>query len=195
MRAGWSIDGLDECLKNGNIEVPLNYQNQSLVVQGSVRVILESGQVEVLAVKLSSELMKTAEEGLGWKKMDGFWLGVRHSHRYQSPLFIPELRHQSEVMCRSTLGGGTQWELVEVAEPLMKLLDQEEEIEELQGREGKVLRKEMRQRISGLSWRKNTGFQGRGQTCLMIWPFLRPTQMRINLVGQRSRQFEEMMVE
>ena len=142
MRAGWSIDGVDECLKNGDVEVPLNYQNQSLVVQGSVRMILEPSQVRMLVVKLNDELKKTAEEGFGWKKMEGFWLGVHHSHRYQSPQFIPELRQQSESMCRSTLvrrGGGSQWELVEMAEPLMRLLDQEDEIEELQGREGKVL--------------------------------------------------------
>ena len=96
----------------------------------------------MLAVKLSDELKKTAEEGFGWKKMEGFWLGVHHSHRYQSPQFIPELRHQNESMRRSTLvrrGGGSQWEMVEMAEPLMRLLDHEDEIEELQGREGKVL--------------------------------------------------------
>ena len=46
MRAGWSIDGMDECLKNGDVEVPLNYQNQSLVVQGSARISLSQAKFE-----------------------------------------------------------------------------------------------------------------------------------------------------
>ena len=62
------------------------------------------------------------------------------SNSYQSPQFVPELRTQSEKMCRSTLAQkGDQWELVEMAEPLMRLQD-EEEIEELKGHErSKVL--------------------------------------------------------
>ena len=88
MRAGWSIDGMEECLKNGGVEVPLNYQNQSLVVQGSVRVILEPGKVRMLAVKLGNELTKTAEEG--FRRWMGFGLefitatGIRVPSSFQS---------------------------------------------------------------------------------------------------------------
>ena len=32
MRSGWSIDGQRQCLRNGSLEVPLAFQNQSLVV-------------------------------------------------------------------------------------------------------------------------------------------------------------------
>ena len=36
MRGGWSIDGQRQCLRNGSLEVPLAFQNQSLVVEASV---------------------------------------------------------------------------------------------------------------------------------------------------------------
>lgn len=41
MRSGWSIDGQIQCLCNGSLEVPLSFQNQSLVVDASIRVIAE----------------------------------------------------------------------------------------------------------------------------------------------------------
>ena len=94
----------------------------------------------MLAVKLSEELSKAAEDVLAGRRWTDFgW--EHHSSRYQSPQFTPELRNQRETARRSTLvKKEDQWELVEMAEPLMKLLDQEEEIEELRGREqGKVM--------------------------------------------------------
>lgn len=95
--------------------MPLAYQNQSLVVQGAVRVVLEPGKIRMLVERLNDELSKTAEEGFGWKKMDEFWLGVHHCGRHQSPQFIPEFRNQSETMCRSTLvKKDDRWKLVEI---------------------------------------------------------------------------------
>ena len=37
MNAGWSICAEHRCLKNGNYEIPLEFQNNSLVVKGHVR--------------------------------------------------------------------------------------------------------------------------------------------------------------
>ena len=130
MKAGWSIDGVVERLRNGPVEAPLTFQNRSLLVKGCLRVIRQANTVRTLTVQLSEELKKAAESGFGWQK-----------NNYQNPQFIPELRTQSSKMCRSTLvQRGEQWELVEIAELLTELQDQEGEIEELRGHEqSKVL--------------------------------------------------------
>ena len=132
MRSGWSIDGQKSCLKNGGLEVPLAFQNQSLVVDASIRVITEPMVIRTLGVKLGGELESMANSGYGWKKKDDFWVGLHLSTKFQSPQFIPGFRDQGEGVCRSTLverDGG--WELVEMAEPLDGLEEQEGEIEEL----------------------------------------------------------------
>ena len=56
MRSGWSIDGQRQCLRNGSLEVPLAFQNQSLVVEASVRVIAEPMVVRTLAARLSDDV-------------------------------------------------------------------------------------------------------------------------------------------
>ena len=133
MKSGWLIDGQRQCLRNGSLEVPLAFQNQSLVVEASVRVITEPMVVRTLAVRLNEELMNLAGSGYGWKKRDECWVGLHLSTRFQSPQFIPGFREQGEGMCRTTLveRQGTR-ELVERAEPIDGLEEQEEEIEELQ---------------------------------------------------------------
>ena len=40
MNAGWSICAQKRCLKNGNYEIPLEFQNNSLVVKGHVRSVV-----------------------------------------------------------------------------------------------------------------------------------------------------------
>ena len=88
--------------------------------------------VRTLAVRLSEELMNLAGSGYGWKKKDEFWVGLHLGTRFQSPQFIPGFRDQGEGMCRSTLVEKQgSWELVEMAEPLDGLEEQEDEIEEL----------------------------------------------------------------
>ena len=141
LRTGWSIDGGTLCLKHDEIEVPLVFQNQSLVVRAQVRVIHEPGMIRTLRVKLSQELQEAALGQYGWKKKGHFWLGLHSSRHYQTPQFVPEFRNQSEGFCRSTLVERRgQWELVEMAEPLDGLWEQEEPIEELKKEElGRVI--------------------------------------------------------
>ena len=76
MRSGWSIDGQRQCLRNGSLEVPLAFQNQSLVVDASIRVVTESLVIRTLAVRLNEELKNMAGSGYGWKKKDEFWVWV-----------------------------------------------------------------------------------------------------------------------
>ena len=116
MRSGWSIDGQRQCLRNGSLEVPLAFQNRSLVVDASIRVITEPLVIRTLAVRLNEELKNMAGSGYGWEKKDEFWVGLHLSTRFQSPQFIPGFRDQGEGMCRTTLVEKQgSWELVEMA--------------------------------------------------------------------------------
>ena len=141
LRTGWSIDGDTQCLKHDEIEVPLAFQNQSLVVRAAIRMIHEPGMIRTLRVKLGQELQEAAVGQYGWKKKEHFWLGLHSSRHYQTPQFVLEFRNQSEGFCRSTLVERRgQWELVEMAEPLDGLWEQEEPIEELKEEEmGRVI--------------------------------------------------------
>ena len=92
--------------------------------------------IRTLAVQLNEELQRTSEEHFGWQKKSDYWLGLHLGRSYQSPQFIPGFRSQDEGYCRSTLVNKRgQWELVEMAEPIDSLEDQEEPIEELKGEE------------------------------------------------------------
>ena len=134
MRSGWSLDANSMCLTHGELEVPLTFQNQSLVVDACVRTISKPQVIRTLAVQLSEELQRTSEERYGWRKKDDHWLGLHLGRSYQSPQFIPGFRSQEEGFCRSTLvNKGGQWELVEMAEPIDSLEDQAEATEELKG--------------------------------------------------------------
>ena len=37
LRSGWSLSGENQCLVNGEVYVPLSFQNQSLVIHGQIR--------------------------------------------------------------------------------------------------------------------------------------------------------------
>ena len=136
LRTGWSIDGKTQCLKHGEIEIPLVFQNQSVVVRAHIRMIHEPSSIRTLKVRLGSELQETAVGRYGWQKKGDFWLGVHSSRHYQTPQFAPGFKDQVEGLCRSTLVERRgQWELVEMAEPLDGLWEQEEPIEELKEEE------------------------------------------------------------
>ena len=71
MKAGWSIDGVGECLRNGQVEAPLMFQNRSLVVKGYIRTVLEANEIRTLTVQLSEELKAVVGVVLvGKRKMD-----------------------------------------------------------------------------------------------------------------------------
>ena len=48
LRAGWSIDAKEHCMYNGSVRVPLTFQNNSLVVRGFIRTLMEAGCVRAL---------------------------------------------------------------------------------------------------------------------------------------------------
>ena len=88
MDAGWSICAKNKCLKNGIYEVPLEFQNHSLVVKGHVRKVCAPVQ-EIRGVKaiLTPRLQNYAEHGFGWNKEGNRWIGFYLSAQYQDPLF------------------------------------------------------------------------------------------------------------
>ena len=132
LRSGWSISGEERCLVNGEVKVPIDLQNQSLVVQGQIRNVALASFVRALKVTLGEGLKKIEMDQLGWKRHGERWIGVHRGQHFQSPQFIPDMRHQGEGMSRSTVvKKGDQWQLVEMSEPVDGLEDQEEEIEEL----------------------------------------------------------------
>ena len=134
LRSGWSISGEERCLVNGEVKVPIDLQNQSLVVQGQSRNVALASFVRALEVTLGEGLKKIEMEQLGWKRHGERWIGVHRGQRFQNPQFIPDMKHQGEGMSRSTVvKKGDQWQLVEMSEPVDGLEDQEEEIEELRG--------------------------------------------------------------
>ena len=136
MKSGWSLDANSMCLTHRELEVPLTFQNQSLVVDAYIRTISTPPVIRTLAVQLNEESQRTAKKHLGWQKKSEYWLGLHLGRSYQSPQFIPGFRSQDDGYCRSTLVNRRgQWELVEMAEPLDSLEDQEEQIEELKGEE------------------------------------------------------------
>ena len=51
LRTGWSIDGRTQCLKHDEIEIPLVFQNQSLVVRAHIRMIHEPCSIRTLNVR------------------------------------------------------------------------------------------------------------------------------------------------
>ena len=134
LRSGWSISGEERCLVNGEVKVPIDLQNQSLVVQGQIRNVALASFVRALKVTLGEGLKKIEMDQLGWKRHGERWIGVHRGQHFQSPQFIPDMKHQGEVMSRSTVvKKGDQWQLVEMSEPVDGLEDQDEEIEELRG--------------------------------------------------------------
>ena len=62
MKAGWSLDGVGERLRNGQVEVPLMFQNRSLVVKGYIRTVLEANKIRALTVQLGDELTRANEK-------------------------------------------------------------------------------------------------------------------------------------
>ena len=43
MQSGWGIDGVEQCLVNGDVRIPVELQNQSVVVHEQIRKISEIG--------------------------------------------------------------------------------------------------------------------------------------------------------
>ena len=70
MNAGWSIYAQTRSLRNGAYEIPLDFQNNSLIVRGHVRAIGEQPQaVRALKADLTPGLQSYVDNAFGWHEM------------------------------------------------------------------------------------------------------------------------------
>ena len=79
LRVGWSIDAKEHCMYNGNVRVPLTFQNNSLVVKGYTRTLVEVGCVRTLKAVLSDKLKNIVDGSIGWRKVGNVWIGYHLS--------------------------------------------------------------------------------------------------------------------
>ena len=139
MQQGWGIDGVDQCLVDGDTRIPIELRNKPLIVQGQVRRIGDSKpmampQVRVLNVKLSDDNSHIQEKQTGWKKEnDNLWRGVLLGHLYQDPAYVPGLDQEAEWQRATLILNNSGWEVVEFSENLSPLDDHKEAIEEIVG--------------------------------------------------------------
>ena len=91
LQAGWGISGSQQALVHDSVgaHIPVEIQNQSVVVQGTIRVLKESSaDLDMSCVRaIQAEVMDhVVNGGVGWE-LDGRGCGVgRHfSHKHQDP--------------------------------------------------------------------------------------------------------------
>ena len=135
MDAGWSICAETRCLRNGNFEVPLEFQNHSLVVKGHVRnVSAVPTTVRALKADLTPGLQAYVDHAFGWSKEGERWVGIHLSSKYQNPLFIPNLDYNIEWFRTTLIKKDQTWIMVEFCEKVSEMLDPELYIDETAGR-------------------------------------------------------------
>ena len=139
MEGGWSIDAREQALTHSlGAHVPLELQNRSLVVQGTIRVL--QGEVKTAddfhVRAIQADVMQHVVEGnVGWD-LDYYGRGVgRHyADRHQDPSLVkPDLPGR---YCRTTLVEDDQkrWHVVELCERLDGLIQLDAEFHEFKGR-------------------------------------------------------------
>ena len=83
MNAGWSICAQTRSLRNGAYEIPLDFQNNSLIVRGHVRTIGEQPQaIRALKADLAPGLQAYVDNAFGWHRDGTRWVGVHLSDKY-----------------------------------------------------------------------------------------------------------------
>ena len=122
LEGGWSIDGCQQALTHhAGANIPVELQNKSLMVQGTIRVLRESCDVVDMHVRaIQADVMEHVVEGcVGWD-LDAYGQGLgRHfDNKYQDPSLVkPDLPGR---FCRTTLieGDDKKWYVVELCERL-----------------------------------------------------------------------------
>ena len=145
MSAGWSIDAETRCLRNGNYSIPVELQNNSVVVRGSVRSITTSTAgasspmsrplvVRSLKAELTDGLKGYVEQAFGWHKDGSRWVGVHLSDRYQDPIYIGGIDHSVEWLRTTLIKKDQTWLMLEYCEQVTEMVDANRYIEETLGR-------------------------------------------------------------
>eukprot|EP00435_Cladocopium_sp_Y103_P031972 s1934_g8.t1 len=136
MNAGcWSICAETKCLRNGIYEVPLEFQNHSLVVKAHVRAVnTVPCAIRALKADLSDGLQGYVDNTFGWNKEGNRWIGVHLSAQHQNPLFVPNIDYTVEWFRTTLIKKDQAWLMVEFCEKISEMLDLELPIEETAGR-------------------------------------------------------------
>ena len=139
MESGWTIDGRQQALThNLGAHIPVELQNRSLVVQGTIRVLQVAGcekpQFHVRAIQ--AEVMDYVLQGsVGWHlDQFGHGIGRHYAETFQDPTMAkPDIPGR---FCRTTLveAEGGKWFVVELCERLDELIQLDAEFHELQGK-------------------------------------------------------------
>ena len=114
MQSGWGIDGVERCLVNGDIRIPVEPHGNA--------------SAESPKVKLSDALSYTQEGQSGRKKeREYLWRGVHLGHRYQDPAYVPGFRMVEDHF------GSERWWMGTCCENLSHLEDHKKQIDEIVG--------------------------------------------------------------
>ena len=137
---GWGIDGSQQMLvhTSAGAAIPLELQNKSMIVHGSIRVLTEHcispGSFHVRAVQ--AEVDEGIVNGsVGWQlDSNGSGIGRHYSDHHQDPLLVrPDMDGK---FYRTTLveGNNKKWYVMELCEQLEGLVQLDSQFHELHGR-------------------------------------------------------------
>ena len=119
---GWSINSKSQTLvhEGSNIQIPIDMQNTSLVVQGHIRMVQED-PLEIRLMKATVDASLLGHE-YGWRMNDkGHIIGFHISNKFTDPL---DYNQQFYDVYRTTLcqDEDGQWQLVEICEKIDSLI-------------------------------------------------------------------------
>ena len=138
LQNGWSVDGVQQALTHSaGAHVPIDLQNQSMVVQGEIRMLRQEpiSSVSFHVRAIQAEVMDYISEGsVGWN-LDSYGRGIgRHvSDRFQDPTLVkPDV---DGPLYRTTLiEDNRKWYVVELCERVSELIQLDAEFHEMQGK-------------------------------------------------------------
>ena len=129
MQQGWDLNAADQTLRHAGygISIPLEMQNCSLAVQGSIRMISERPHhVRLMKAMLDERLTDLPH---GWSRRHGFLIGFHMSKNFINPLmYDPNLvEHYRTTLIQFEDG---HWELIEICERISGLVFEDNEFED-----------------------------------------------------------------
>ena len=140
LRNGWGIDADRQALVNNSagVQVPVTFQNQSIVVHGSIRVLQQClDEPDFLQVRaIQADVLESVLNGpVGWElDSRGCGIGRHFSDRHMDPLLVkPDLPGR---FFRTTLieGSDKKWYVTELCEQLEQLVQLDAGFHGLEGR-------------------------------------------------------------
>ena len=140
LESGWGIDGAQQTLvhHSADARVPLELQNKSMVVRGTIRVMSEwipaDNSLHVRAIRADVFDEKLVSGTVGWELDErGCGTGRHFANKYQDPSLVrPDMPGR---FCRTTLvqGDDKKWYVLELCERLDGLVQLDTEFHGMHG--------------------------------------------------------------